>query len=67
MVFSRVVIDKESNELDYITKEDAYQVYQRFCRHYKLAVIDKTVFGKMMKGYWIDSGRIKKDGKTLRI
>lgn len=59
-VFSRLVVDKEANESDYITKEDAYQAYQRFCRHYKLAVIDKTLFGKMMKRHWIDGSRIKK-------
>jgi hypothetical protein len=65
-VFLRIAMDPESTETDATTKETAYLAYQKFCKHYKLAVMGSTMFGKQMKLH-IEDKRETINGKTVRV
>ncbi len=39
---------------DYVTKENFYQAYRRFCNFHKLPIESKVKFGKMLKAIYSD-------------
>jgi phage/plasmid-associated DNA primase len=56
--FIKNAVAEDSIESDKVTKDELYQVYQRYCIQNKLAVESKENFGKLLKKkYHYQDGR----------
>jgi putative DNA primase/helicase len=63
----KIAVAEDSIPSDYVTKDDFYIVYVKYCKFHNLPIQSKEEFGKILKRFHnIEEGRESKNGKNGR-